>query len=311
MKGKQDGFWEVLSFYALYSILMSADLKMPDEFFESLEGIPAAEVKAFEFVRQWISDYTGLHFAHSRHLSLYRRLESLCKRSGLAGLNALARHLQERDLPNLPVEVVRVASVNHSFFFREPEVLQFFLTHILPVLPEDENWRFWSAATASGEEAYSVAILLCEALGLAGAQQKASILGTDISHPMIQQAEAGIYLEAKMDLVSDATRRRYFQRLDEEQWQVRPELKRLCTFRRLNLNSQPWPFQQRFHVALCRNVLYYFDRPTQAELIDRIYDGVVPGGWLITSVTETLQNKGLDSGTLLRWKKVMVGVYRK
>jgi chemotaxis protein methyltransferase CheR len=84
-----------------------------------------------------------------------------------------------------------------------------------------------------------------------------------------------------------------------------PMIKPMCTFRRMNLNNTPWPFQNQFHVVFCRNVLYYFDRPLQQELVERIYDHTLPGGWLITSVTETLY------WAKTRWQTITTGVYRK
>lgn len=270
-----------------------------------LTAIPADETTAFEFLRGWLTTYLGLHFSASKDLNLYRRLSSLCGKLRLTDLNDLAQHLKANDLPRLPAELAHIASTNHSFFFRELEVLQFFQAQILPALPGGEDWRLWSAAAASGEEAYTLAILLSEALGLPAALQRAAILGTDISYPMVEQAERGIYIEQKIERVPEPLRRRYFQPASAGRWQVLPGLKPMCTFRRMNLNRRPWPFQQLFHVVFCRNVLYYFSPPVQLELIERIYDIVVPGGWLVTSVTETLY------GMPTRWRGVMTGIYRK
>ncbi len=267
--------------------------------------IPAQETRAFDFLHDWLANYLGLHFSASKHLSLYRRLSSLCGKLGFADLNELAQHLKANDLPHLPAELARITSINHSFFFREPDVLQFFQARILPTLPPGERWRLWSAAAASGEEAYTLAILLSETLSLPVALQQAAILGTDISYPMIEQAERGVYAEQKLELVGEPLRRRYFQPAGAGQWQLQPSLRSMCTFRRMNLNSRPWPFQQSFHVVFCRNVLYYFRPPIQLVLVERIYDLVAPGGWLITSVTETLH------GMPTRWQSVMTGVYWK
>jgi len=268
-------------------------------------AIPAAEAQAFESLRDWLDVHFGLHFSTGKRLSLYRRLCHLCGKLGLADLNDLAQHLEANDLPRLPAELARISSTNHSFFFREPEVLRVFEARIIPSLPEGGQWRVWSAAASSGEEAYTTAIILGERLGLPAAQQQVAILGTDISYLMIERAERGLYSEQKIEQVTDALRRRYFQPAGAGQWQVQPGLKQMCTFRRMNLNSRPWPFQQQFHVVFCRNVLYYFDQPTQMELVERLYDVIVPGGWLITSVTESLH------WMTTRWRAVTTGVYHK
>jgi chemotaxis protein methyltransferase CheR len=224
---------------------------------------------------------------------------------GIPNLQEMDRQLRESGSSQLAVQVVCAVSTNHTFFFREMEVLRHIPTRILPHLPRDDEWRIWSAATSSGEEAYTVGILLAEALGLEQAQQRAAILGTDISHPMIDLAERGVYEPNRMELASPEVIKRYFEPAGQSRWRVIPALKRMCTFRRMNLQSMPWPFKSPFHVILCRNVLYYFDLPQQRRLLEEMYEWTVPGGWLLTSVTETI------AGQATRWRKVDVGVFQK
>ncbi len=268
-------------------------------------GLSPEELPHFESIRQWIYLNTGLNFPERKHLLLYPRLKKLCWHLGIADLKELDQHLHLRDMPGLPVEVARAVSTNHTYFLREPEVLQFFQEQITETLPPTEKWRIWSAAAASGEEAYSVAILLAEKYGLDQLSERAALLGTDISQPMIEGAERGLYDERRLDLLPEYLRLRYFQPVGLDQWQINTRLKQACIFRRLNLMSAPWPFKDSFHVILCRNVLYYFDRNHQRTLLERLYEVTIPGGWLLTSVTESLW--GLNTP----WRPVMSGVYRK
>ncbi len=270
-----------------------------------VDEIPEGDRGHLESIREWIFTRTGLYFSPRKQLILYRRLRTLCWRLGLANLSELAEQLHENATMDLVVAVICAVSINHTFFFREMEILQHFQQTILPRLPADETWRIWSAATASGEEAYSIAILLAEAVGLLEAPQRAAILGTDISQPMIDLAEHGVYAKNRLELVPPYLLKRYLQPVGLDQWQVLPGLKQLCTFRRMNLQSLPWPFKQQFHVILCRNVLYYFDLAHQQQLVESLYDAATPGGWLMTSATETLH--GLDT----RWRKVDVGLFIK
>ncbi len=258
----------------------------------------------FESLRQWVYDRTGLYYPERKHLLLYNRLQKLCWRQGIPGLKELDRHLRKRDFPGLEKEVAHAVSTSHTYFFREEKVFQFFRTRILPTLPT-KGRRLWSAAAASGEEAYTVAIILAESLGFLQAQESAAILGTDIDRVMIQQAEQGVYHEQRLENVPPHLRQRYFRRVGPGQWGIVSGLKAICTFRRLNLMSSPWPFKGRFHVVLCRNVLYYFDVDHQYELAERLYDATVPGGWMLTSVTEPVQS------LKTRWSIVTAGVYRK
>lgn len=270
-----------------------------------VDKIPNVEADAFGYLCEWISMYTGLHFPPNKHLNLYRRLSNLCFKLGIQDLNEMAQHLKLKDVPDLPAEMARVTSTNHSFFFREPDVLEFFKKQIVPTLPGDSRWRIWSAASASGEEAYTLAIMLSEMIGIPQALNQVAILGTDISYPMITHAEHGIYHKQKLETVNEILLKRYFQRASSDQWAILPMLKPMCTFRRMNLNNSPWPFQNQFHVVFCRNILYYFDRSLQQDLVERIYDITLPGGWLVTSVTETLY------WAKTRWRAITTGVYRK
>ena len=267
--------------------------------------VPAAEQPYVDSIREWIFAHTGLHFGERKCFTLYRRLQTLCWRLDIPGLEEMDRRLHDPDSAQLAVQVVCAISTNHTFFFRELEVLEQIRTRILPQLDPDEELRIWSAAAASGEEAYTLGILLAESLGLAQTVQQVCILGTDISHPMIDLAEQGIYDPSRMEAVPSGMVKRYFEPTGLGHWRIIPALKQICTFRRMNLQSMPWPFKNPFHVIVCRNVLYYFDLPEQRRLIEEMYDWTVPGGWLLTSVTETI------AGRSTRWHKVDVGVFRK
>ena len=272
---------------------------------QALSRIGLAERRHFEAIRRWIYAHLGLHYPERKHLLLYHRLKKLCWRTGISTLKELDRHLQRGDWPGLSRELACAVSTNHSYFFREERIIQFLRERILPGLPVGERWRLWSAACASGEEVYTVAIVLAETLGLDRAREQAAILGTDVDRAMIEQAEDGVYHEQRLANVPQLLSRRYFHPAGAQRWRVDDGLRQMCLFRRLNLKSSPWPFRTRFHVVLCRNVLYYFDREHQRDLVERAYDVTVPGGWLITSVTEPVQSLNT------RWQTVTSGVCRK
>lgn len=272
---------------------------------EQQSPIRWSEKRYFESIRQWIYDHTGLYYPERKYALLYHRLTKLCRRLAIPGLKELDLHLEKKDFPGLAREVACAVSTNHTYFFREEKVIQFFREQILTTLPVDTPWRFWSAASSSGEEAYTVAIILVEALGIGQAREKAAILGTDIDRVAIEQAEYGIYNDLVLENVPLHLRRRYFHSVEPGRWCIDPSVKQMCIFRRLNLMSTPWPFKNAFHVILCRNVLYYFDPEHQRDLAERLYETALPGGWLLTSVTEPVQVLGT------RWQPVMSGVYRK
>lgn len=263
------------------------------------------EEQSLETIRLWIHHKTGMYYPEQKKEFLYGRLQQLCRQTGVTGLEELNRHLQRQDSQDLLLDLACAVSTNHTYFFREEESLTYFKKKIIPTLPAQGKWRLWSAASSTGDEAYTLAIILAEELGLPEAKKRVSILGTDISRTVIVQAEQGCFKEEHLCKVEPGLRRQYFQQAGQRRWQICRPLAELCTFRRLNLTQTPWPFSKQFHVIFCRNVLYYFDRHYQRSLIEQLYDQTTPGGWLITSVTESLW--GLET----RWHPVVAGVYRK
>ena len=258
----------------------------------------------FQRVCDWLRERSGIDYRANKRELLEHRMQRVCARASVASLADLAARLEQGTDHELQLAVLHGASTNHTYFYREPQVLDFFARAIVPTLPT-RDVRIWSAATSSGDEAYTVAMLACEALGVDTARAALSILGTDISKVMIDAAERGVYPRARLDSMPESWLTRYFEPGADGHMRVVPALRAWCTFRRLNLKAAPLPFQRGFHVVLCRNVLYYFGRAQQRATIEAIYDVTEPGGWLLTSVTESLR----DLGT--RWIPVQSGVYRK
>lgn len=263
------------------------------------------DTRGYARVRDWLWNRCGMSFPDGKRELLSHRLSRVTHRFGMGNLSDLAEALESDVSHALTLAVIHAASTNHTFFFREQRTLDFFQDHILPTLSENGPIRIWSAATSGGDEAYTLAIIVAEKLGRTRMRQQLSILGTDISEPMIQQAEAGMYGITRLEQTDPVLLAHYFAPAGLGQYQVAHDLRSVCTFRRMNLKAAPYPFQKKFHAVFCRNVLYYFDRPHQIATLEAIYDVVEPGGWLLTSVTETVRN--LDT----RWQPVIAGVYRK
>lgn len=258
----------------------------------------------FERTRNWLSLSCGIHFPDHKSDLLRQRLLRVQRRFGCPDLNEMARRLDTSLDQDLQLAVMDAASTNHTYFFREPEVLDYFRDHILPRLGQRPEMRMWSAAASSGDEAYTVAIIVAETLG-PEALARLSILGTDISARVVERAEAGIYGPRHAGPTPPALREKYFSPMGEDQFRIAPDLRRACTFRRMNLKATPYPFRKPFQAVFCRNVLYYFERHDQVATLDAIYEVTEPGGWLITSVTENVRDLGS------RWSPVTTGIYRR
>lgn len=258
----------------------------------------------YEVIRSWLSLRCGIHYPEHKRELLRQRLSRLLRHFSYADLNEMARNLEGENARDLQLAVMHAASTNHTYFFREPEVLDHFRDAILTRLVARDEMRIWSAAASTGDEAYTLAIMIAELIGK-GALGRVQILGTDISQPVVERAEHAVYGERQLAQVPPACLRRYFTPTGIAQYQVIPELRSVCTFRRMNLKATPYPFRKPFQAVFCRNILYYFERADQAATLEAIYNVTEPGGWLITSVTESIRDLGS------RWVPVTSGIYRR
>ncbi|MEK4035189.1 protein-glutamate O-methyltransferase CheR [Methylocystis sp. IM3] len=253
----------------------------------------------------WLHDRCGLHFGEADLGLMGQRLARVVEQFGLQGLGELAREIERDKNHELTAAVVHAASTNHTYFFREMDTLDFYRRHLFDLAKSQGEIRVWSAATSTGDEAYTCAIIAVEALGLEEAQERVKILGTDISAPVIETAELGIYRRPNLEYTPDHLRPRFFRPLADGRVAVSDDIKRMCTFRRMNLKHRPYPFQKKFDIVLCRNVLYYFRIPTQREVLHSVHEVVQPGGILLTDVSFTLRDLRVP------WNTVRSGAHRK
>ncbi|MFY0682406.1 MAG: protein-glutamate O-methyltransferase CheR [Thalassovita sp.] len=258
----------------------------------------------YERIRSWLGERCGISYPDHKADLLRQRLSRVTRSFKLVDLNDLAGTISQGDRHDVELAVMHAASTNHTFFFREPEVLDVFAKNILPTLASREQIRIWSAAASTGDEAYTIAMLVAEHLG-PEAVRKLAILGTDISAPVVDRAEMGVFSRRQVAQMDHAIRRKYMKATGIEQFQVNDDLRAACTFRRMNLKATPFPFSRQFQVVFCRNILYYFEPDDQAATLQALHDATEPGGYLITSVTEAVRDL-CDA-----WKPVSTGVYRR
>lgn len=263
------------------------------------------DLAGYEHIRTWLNNRCGIFYPEKKKELLHHRLNRVMSRFNFQDMSELAVQLDDETSHDLQLAVMHAASTNHTFFFREPQVLDFFRDRILPTLADRDTIRIWSAASSSGDEAYTLAIIAAEMFGRAAIPGRVAILGTDISEPVVERAESAIYGISHLEQTPGPILKHYFTPTGIEQYCVVDDVRRICTFRRMNLKATPYPFRRAFQVVFCRNVLYYFDRAHQYATLEAIYDVTEPGGWLLTSVTEAVR----DLGT--RWHMVTSGVYRK
>lgn len=262
----------------------------------------SASDAALRAVQHWVKKNCGISFSKDQGPLFADRIRTVCRELKLT-VEGLSAKLEARDHDTM-LRVAEAASTNYTFFFREPDIFSYFTHTILPSFSHAREVRIWSAAASSGDEAYSIAIASHESLG-DEALRRVRILGTDISQRQVHFAEAGVYPRDQTSLLDPARAARWLRVGSHGKAHVVPELKAMCTFRRLNLAQTPWPFEQRFHVIFLRNVLYYFEVPMRKRILDACFEAVEPAGYLITSLTEPM----LDMTT--RFHSVRPAIYRR
>lgn len=263
-----------------------------------------ADLQHFETVRQWLSSRCGIIFSENKTDLLRQRLARVLAEHNVRDMAALAQLLSDPNARDVQLAVLHAASVNHTYFFREPEVLERFITMALPSFADAPELRIWSAAASTGEEAYTIAMMLADHMGQAGLR-RLMLLGTDISAPCIEKAELGVFDDRQLAHVPRRQQSSYFRATSPGKFTIDPTLRARCTFRRMNLKATPYPFSNPFQAVFCRNILYYFSQQDQDATVKAIHDVTAPGGWLVTSVTESIRHLGA------LWQPMAPGLYQK
>lgn len=212
------------------------------------------------------------------------RLTPVAREYGHADVTSLLRAARggHRDLQD---RIAEAMTINETSFFRDVHPFRALADHVIPELLRDgpRVLRMWSAAAATGQEAYSLALLTAEHFPTVPLPE---ILATDFSQAALQRARVGSYTQMEVNRGLPArTLIRYFTQVGRH-WQIAPEIRRAVRFEHLNL-SEPWPKLPAMHVILLRNVLLYLDDSTRGTVLQRAIDALAPGGYLLLGSAET------------------------
>lgn len=262
----------------------------------------------YQFIRDIVYRHSRINLGPDKQELVGARLGKRLRATGRATVEDYCEMLRgptgEDELGNL----IDVISTNHTYFFREEGHFEALRDIILPDLVkrrERERWpalRVWSAACSSGEEPYSIAMALDEYFAAHPCAWNRQIEATDISTRILAKAQAAIYPAETVSRMGPAKTKAYFQTGYGEQegyFRVRPALRAQVKFHHLNLLEGKPPFTEPMQVIFCRNVMIYFDRATQDELVKRLKDWLVPGGYLLVGHSESLT--GIPHGlTMIR-----------
>ncbi len=245
---------------------------------------------AFAVLAELLKAKSGLVIGQDKIYLLETRLGPLLKKAGLADLNALADRLKRSPADPLVRDVVEAMTTNESFFFRDDKPFLHFKTQALPRLIAARSatapLRIWSAASSSGQEAYSLAMILAESKALLGGRQ-VEIIGTDIARDQLARAQQGLYtqFEVQRGLPVQMLVRNF--KKEDANWRISEAIRAMVRFREFNLLNDLKPLG-RFDIVFCRNVLIYFDQPTKARVLDAIASQMAPDGALYLGGAETV-----------------------
>jgi chemotaxis protein methyltransferase CheR len=259
-------------------------------------GAPDITEAQFNEISSLVKGLCGINLHDGKKELVRARLSKRLRALQLSSFREYLVYLREdiESAGNELTALLDAISTNLTSFFRENAHFQYLSSIVLPELlaergPGDRKLRVWSAGCSSGEEPYSIALTLCEQLP-AWEQWDLGILATDLSTRVLQIARQGEYEAQRLATVPAGLLNTYFERLPqttEKRYRVRAEVRRLVHFARLNL-MEPWPMRGPFDVIFCRNVMIYFDKPTQGKLVHRFAELLAPGGTLFIGHSESL-----------------------
>lgn len=265
-----------------------------------------------DFVRfsKLVHENCGINLHEGKKELVRARLGKRLRATGSGDFKAYWKFLSDDESGEELVRMLDAVSTNTTSFFREEKHFHFLKETALPSYEKDKTGfkrlRFWSAGCSSGEEPYSLAIWLLEYFG-ANSTFDIKILATDISTKALAQAQRGLYTGQRLSVIPNVLLRKYFQRgsgRQEGNFRVKGLLRNIIVFKRFNL-MEPFPFKEAFNVILCRNVMIYFRKKTQQMLINKFYESLLDGGYLLIGHSETLS--GIDHP----FKYITPGVHQK
>jgi chemotaxis protein methyltransferase CheR len=263
--------------------------------------------QTFDNFRSFIYQASGITLGANKEALVCARVSKRMRATGIPDYKDYLDYVMSDNSGAEMVQLLDAISTNVTSFFRESEHFEFVSKIMERWLGAGQRrFRFWSAASSTGEEPYSLGMTLLEAAGGYGIDMK--ILATDISTRVLTSASAGIYGEEKLKTVPPVLRQRYFdlQRgADGTAYKVKESLRRLIVFKRLNLSTPPFPMKGPLDLVFCCNDMIYFDNEVRRRLLEEIYRLLKPGGYLIVGHAESL------TGMVSRFQMFRPSIYVK
>ena len=270
--------------------------------------------KVFQQFSSFIYDQVGIQLPPSKKTMLEARLQKRLKAHDLASFEEYGEFVfSPQGLQSELVHLIDVVTTNKTDFFREPGHFDFLTEKALPTILNKRDRsptnpvRIWSAGCSSGEEPYTLAMVLSD-YGTEQRNCRFSILASDISTRILETARKAIYPEERTDDIAMHIKKRYLLRSRDRQRgliRICPELRAMITFKRINFMDSDFGLSEKMDIIFCRNVVIYFDKETQQNLMQKFHRQLRPGGYLFLGHSETLNGIDVD------FKAVGSTVYQK
>jgi chemotaxis protein methyltransferase CheR len=268
--------------------------------------------KAYRVLTDLVYEHSRIRLGAEKQTLLANRLQKRLRTLGLTSYDDYCAVLQSDDGAQEIEELVDLISTNHTRFFREPNHFSFLANRVLPALvprliTSGSTLRLWSAAASSGEEPYTIAIVVAEHSRTYPSLDW-QITASDISRRMLSHAQKGIYQMDSVESVPPELLRRYFQKgvgVRAGACRIKREVQEHVRFERINLFQAEYPMLPKQHVIFCRNVMIYFDPPSRASAVQRLIRQLSPGGYLVVGNAESLL--GINHGL----QQIQQGIYQR
>jgi len=250
-----------------------------------------------EFIqlRDFIYEKTGIFVDIKRKYLFESRFSKRIEQLGLTSFADYVTYLKFDTNKNRELnKLFELVTTNETSFYRDVKQLEAFTKNVLKQKLDEQRkagkleLNIWSAGCSSGEEPYTLAMLILETLRLETPKWRIKITAVDLSQAMIDKAKNGLYQEYAFKTTPDDIRQRYFSK-ETDGWRIKPAVSRLVTFQQMNLNDRiALKRIPRSHIVFCRNVIIYFDQDMKKRVVSAFYDNLLPNGFLMLGHSETL-----------------------
>lgn len=267
------------------------------------------EITDLEFSRivEYVRREFGINLTEKRTL-ITGRMDNFLKKKGYSCYGEFMDRVEMHRGSEEEHELINLLTTNHTYFLREPVHFDYLKDVVLPWICRKErathDMRIWSAASSSGEEAYTAQMVINDYLKNDISLWNTDMLATDISAKVLEKASTGVYPAESIEKLPQHWKQLYFEKDGDETVRIAESLRKRVIFRTFNL-MDPFPFRRKFHCIFLRNVMIYFEDDTKKKLLDKIYESLEPGGFLFIGTTESI-----DRGTS-SFEYIQPSIYRK